>query len=378
MNHQSFLRVFIILIFSGYGIVNLVAAENEPQAFPEPIIPFAPKHYVCFRTTNSLEIDGKMNESVWEKVGWTDEFVDIEGPGKPLPRFKTRVKMLWDENYFYIFAQMEEPHVWANLKEHDSVIFYDNDFEVFIDPDGDTYRYYELELNALNTAWDLFLDRPYRDENCALFFWDIRGLKKAVSIDGTLNQSDDTDRGWALELAIPWKVLQECAPESRPPKAGEYWRVNFSRVEWQVEIIDGNYQKVKNPETGKSLPEDNWVWSPQGLVNMHYPEMWGFVLFSGKEAGSGSDTFRPLPAEQAKWVLRQIYYREHTFFEKHGKFTTEYSQLDLQQTPLKDFYWPPKIEASQNQFDAILQRKDGKAGWIILQNGQIRHMKNEN
>jgi hypothetical protein len=32
---------------------------------------------------------------------------------------------------------------------------------------------------------------------------------------------------------------------------------------------------VKVPNTN----EDNWVWSPQGLINMHVPEMWGRVRF---------------------------------------------------------------------------------------------------
>ena len=49
------------------------------------------------------------------------------------------------------------------LTEHDSVIFQDNDFEVFIDPDGDNHNYYEIEINALNTEWDLRLPKPYRD-----------------------------------------------------------------------------------------------------------------------------------------------------------------------------------------------------------------------
>lgn len=70
--------------------------------------------------------------------------MDIEGDRKPRPRFRTRVKMLWDDNYFYMGAEMEEPHVWATLTERDSIIYRDNDFEVFIDPDGDNHNYYEI------------------------------------------------------------------------------------------------------------------------------------------------------------------------------------------------------------------------------------------
>src|SRR5437762_10018554 len=47
---------------------------------------------------------------------------------------------------------------------------------------------------------------------------------------------------------------------------GDQWRVNFSRVEWRHEVLDGKYRKIPN------LREDNWVWSPQGVIDMHRPE----------------------------------------------------------------------------------------------------------
>ena len=102
-------------------------------------------------------LTGRLSHSDWQRAPWTDLFVDIEGDVKPRPRFDTRVKMLWDESYFYVGAVLNEPHVWATLTEHDSVIFHDNDFEVFIDPDGDNHQYYEYEINAFGTDWDLRL-----------------------------------------------------------------------------------------------------------------------------------------------------------------------------------------------------------------------------
>jgi len=39
---------------------------------------------------------------------------------------------------------MEDPKPWASQVLHDSVIFKDNDFEIFIDPDGDNHNYYEV------------------------------------------------------------------------------------------------------------------------------------------------------------------------------------------------------------------------------------------
>jgi Carbohydrate family 9 binding domain-like len=133
----------------------------------------ASKTYDCSRAGSRVEIDGRLDDAAWMKASWTDYFVDIEGDLKPKPRFRTRAKMLWDDEYFYIAADIEEPDVWATLTKHDSVIFHDNDFEVFIDPNGDTLEYYEFEVNALNTGWDLFLDKPYSRGGKARNDWEI-------------------------------------------------------------------------------------------------------------------------------------------------------------------------------------------------------------
>lgn len=241
---------------------------------PAAAEPVKPKEYLCHRTQGRIRIDGRLNESSWRNAPATDAFVDIEGDAKPRPRFATRARMLWDDQYFYIAAEMEEAHVWGTLTERDSVIFHDNDFEVFIDPNGDRDEYYELEINALNTVWDLFLPKPYRDGGSARNEWNIVGLKTAVRVNGTLNNPADRDRGWSVEMAIPWKALGEYAHKAAPPADGDEWRVNFSRVEWQHEIVKGKYRKVANTK------EDNWVWSPQGVVDMHRPEMWGVARFS--------------------------------------------------------------------------------------------------
>ena len=92
-------------------------------------------------------------------------------------------------------------------------------------------------------------------------------------------------------MAMPWKILREAAPERKPPQPGDRWRVNFSRVEWQVDVADGRYAKRLKPGSKDPLPEDNWVWSPQGAINMHMPERWGYVQFSGLRAGGGTEAF---------------------------------------------------------------------------------------
>ncbi len=344
---------------------------SAAELLPVPKIPYAPRHYVCYYTPTVLTIDGRLDEAAWSKIAWSELFTDIEGSLKPAPRFTTHAKLLWDSTYLYIGAELQEPDVWGILKERDAVIYHDNDFEVFIDPDMDTHEYYELELNALNTVWDLLLLKPYRDGGPAVNAWDIQGLKTAVAIIGSLNHPGDVDSGWSVEIAIPWKVLAECAHRPSPPHDGDQWKVNFSRVEWRTEVNNGSYVKQLDPTTGKSLPEDNWVWSPQGLIAMHYPEMWGLVQFTTEPCGSKAAQFAVDPADSARWALRQIYYAERDFFTQSGKFTAKLTDLNVEAFALRGFVWPPSIEATTDLFEASIKSKDGKTLLRIFQDGKV-------
>ena len=356
--------LFIFLIVSN----NLLAVPVTKV--PEPKIPPSLKKYICYRAFEPIKVDGLLSEPSWAKADWTDDFVDIEGSLKPLPRFRTRAKMLWDDRYFYVGAEFEEPHIWATLTQRDSVIFQDNDFEVFIDPDGDTHNYYELELNALGTVWDLLLVKPYRDGGPAVHAWDIQGLEAAVSTNGTLNNPLDKDKGWSVEIAFPLGVLKECLPGKKLPKPGDQWRVNFSRVEYKVDVINGKYEKVKDAVSGKPLPEDNWVWSPAGLINIHYPEMWGYIQFSGETAGSKKDVFEERSEEKVKWSLRQIYYKEWAYKADHNHFPDKLEDLGLKDLKIEDWLWPPLIQTTDSLFEAIYKNEAGEC-WHIQQDGLV-------
>ena len=326
------------------------------------------KHYISKRTNESLKIDGLGNETAWKNAPWTDEFIDIEGDKKPKPYFRTRMKMLWDDNYFYFYAEMEEPHVWAKLTERDAVIFYDNDFEIFIDPDGDTHHYYEFEVNALNTVWDLLLTRPYRNGGHAIDHWDIHGLKSSVHVDGTLNNPSDEDRGWSLEVAIPWDALSEATSSQTPPKNGDQWRLNFSRVQWKTQVIDGKYVK-QTDEEGKSLPEHNWVWSPQRAIAMHEPEFWGIVQFEENEADFN---FNLMDEE-----IRQALYYFHRAQIDYKNENGAYNEV------LKGFKLPSQVggstsitfEISTFENTYILKAKTSASTWLINETGRLWKVK---
>ena len=285
-----------------------------------------PEGYVCYRTTETMKIDGKLKENAWNLAQPTKSFVDISGEGFAKPIYDTKAKMLWDDNYLYVSAVLEEKDVIARLTQRDTIIYHDNDFEVFIDPDGDGHHYFEIENNAREVVFDLMLDRPYRCGGNFMIQWDCPGLKLAVDIKGTLNKSKDTDKQWSVEMAIPHKALT--INFTNPLKAGNYWRINFSRVQWLK----------------KGGPEENWVWQPTGRIDMHMPDRWGFLYFSDKNVGQGSDEFK-YPYNMAAYkLLWAMFYEQHAYHGKNNNYIRTVENFFLTDAEYKGLPADAKIE----------------------------------
>ncbi len=362
--------------WSGKGLLLLlcVLAVVTPRAqrgsADLEALAFAPPQYVVYRAPAQLAIDGRLDERTWTAAPWSAPFVDIQGGSHPAPRFRTRAKMLWDDEFFYVAAEMEEPDVWGSLTERDSIIFNDNDFEIFIDPDGDTHNYYELEVNALATPWDLMVIKPYRDGGPAIHAWDIAGLRVGVDVRGTINQPGDRDDGWSVEIAMPWTILREAVPARKPAQSGDRWRVNFSRVQWLVDVADGRYARRLKPGTKDRLPEDNWVWSPQGTINMHMPERWGYVQFSNLRAGSGTESFVADLNEGVKWALRRLYYRQRQFHTATGGYATTLERLNPSDIRVAGVDFQPAMHATASLYEITATGVNG-AVVHISQDGRV-------
>lgn len=224
-----------------------VSCGSAPEGSKDAAPVFEPKVYHAQRTSG-LVIDGRLDEADWLAAKPSEPFADISVD--TLAAKETTVKMLWDDDNLYIGATLVEDKIVATLKQRDTVIWKENDFEVFIDPDGDGESYFEIEINAIGTIMDLMMNKPYRDGGNFYMPWDCPGLLAKTSTD---------DKGWYVEMAIPRKSLMVgfTDPDTLP-----YWRINFSRVEWM-----------------RADREENWVWSPTGKIDMHMPECWGYVYF---------------------------------------------------------------------------------------------------
>jgi hypothetical protein len=257
-----------------------------------------PPKYVCYRTIGKIKVDGHLVEPSWKKAPQTRRFVHITTGEKG--RFNTQAMMLWDDEYFYVACLIEETDIFAiEGRRHTPVYHTDPDVELFIDADGDGQNYYEFQINPINIINEVFWDKANGRGGKGIFGWDLIGIKHAVQIQGTLNCPGDKDKGWKVELALPWESMERMCPHSSlPPKPGDTWRINFTRVEKtrQMPKIIKSPQQFSGVDeakdytgpriAGEVVESIDWVWAVAPIYSAHIPESWGYVSFSDRKVGT--------------------------------------------------------------------------------------------
>lgn len=314
------LHVYFVLLMTMALMQTSVNAQ--PPSPDYNLMLKVPKQYSILRSSEKILVDGKDNEQSWNRAPWTVDFTDIV-TGVAIPdNIRAKCKLLWDSAFLYVFATFREQDIWASINQTDYAVFQDNAFEIFINPDGSTHHYFEFQINAFETVADLYMPKPYRNGGRGLSSWDIKGLQKAVHVTGTINNPADRDTQWNIELAIPFASFDFRFNQVKP---GTVWRMNFSRVQWQLDTVNHGYRRKRNSASGKLLSEHYSVWSPHGLVNLHYPERWGYVLFTDTIPAHG---FLNNTSEQLKLSVWKYYYLQQQYFRKKGRYAATTTLLD--------------------------------------------------
>lgn len=158
--------------------------------------------YVAHHTHGAIKVDGILNEKSWKYASVTPPFRELTGSGTASV-YTTTACILWDEAHLYVAAVIPEQHIRATMKHHDDYLFRENDFEIFLDPQGDGRNYIELEVNALGTTTDILMPKAPSEGGEGDYEWSLQGWKCAVHCDGTLNDDSDIDYQWTVEIAIP-------------------------------------------------------------------------------------------------------------------------------------------------------------------------------
>lgn len=214
--------------------------------------------YTAHRADSQIKIDGKLDELAWRHA---TTFGDFQFPwweaGK---KEQTTARMLWDDEFLYVSYDCQDSHVSAVNTEHDSPVYRDDCVELFTSPNPDRpFDYFNIEMNV-NRA---ILDRHHPDgPGKKVPNWNSHGIKIATAVDGTLNDDSDKDRGWVLEVAIPFANFAQVTGRSHP-NDGDIWHLNLNRL------------------GGKTNPQHS-QWSPGTTATpaFHVPDTFGRVTFS--------------------------------------------------------------------------------------------------
>jgi hypothetical protein len=142
-------------------------------------------------------------------------------------------------------------------------------------------------------------------------------------------------------------------------------------VEWKTEIVDGQYKKMTNPTTGKIYPEHNWVWSPQGVINMRQPETWGFIQFSEMSPGSKHAPFVLNEDEKVKWELMKVYHAQSAYKKSTGKWAKELIELKNVGLDTSSMKYFRSIQTTKSLYEATAQREKSDFIWHLDQGRKL-------
>jgi hypothetical protein len=215
----------------------------------------------CRWARNPIKIDGLLNEAVWDDAQVMDNFVVYWQKRKA--KTATKARLLWDSEFFYFSAEMEDADLFADVTKHNGITWENDVFEIFLKPAEDKLAYYEFQVNAANTQLEMFL--PSRGAGgYRRFAGDPMGMESAVRLQGTLNNWDDTDKGWTVEGRIPWAAFK---PTGGRPAEGSKWKFALCRYDYSVTL--------ERPETSST--------APLTVSNFHQYEDYGELHFVGKK-----------------------------------------------------------------------------------------------
>lgn len=219
--------------------------------------------YTCFRIP-VVDSEGWPTDDVWNSLPSTGDFVKAQD-GKT-PNLKTEACMGWTEEGLYIRWICEDPHIWCTYTKRDDTLWNQEVVELFLSPNDDPYHYYEFEVSPNNLIVDLDIQWPIISGMRRMrgeITWNSPGCRSKVILDGTLNQSTDTDTEWQAYLFIPFSDIGLQPPSQE--NLDLHLRANLYRIDRQA-----------------SFGDEYHAWNPtmKTPASFHVPERLGFLKFS--------------------------------------------------------------------------------------------------
>jgi hypothetical protein len=200
---------------------------------------------------DTITIDGKLDEPAWASAPELSRFVAVKTGERPGPESPSgRARLLWGDQGFYVAYEIDDKDVVGGLPAgaKDPALADRDSVGLILDPDGDgdDKNVYEVRINPQNLVFDASYDQidPKRATGQVGRTGWSSGVSSAVVVNGSIDKSDDADKGYVVEAMIPWKSLTKA--KRAPPELGDLWRLNLnvtSKSEstgWAAPLDEGN------------------------------------------------------------------------------------------------------------------------------------------
>jgi hypothetical protein len=183
------------------------------------------------RARGEIVIDGLAAEPAWAAAAASPELATAEGSAEP--KGKATAKLLWDDEYLYVFASILDTDIYSEFTRHDDPLWKADCVELFIDADGNRRGYVELQVNPNNTTFDSYFATTRAQPGDETW---TSNMVTAVKVRGTADKAGDADQGWDVEIAIPWDAARgrdQAMQVRTPPQVGDRWKLNVVRVDYR-------------------------------------------------------------------------------------------------------------------------------------------------
>lgn len=174
-----------------------------------PVWPKMEKREIPF-ASSAPTIDGKLDEEVWKHALTFDEVYAFNNKEK-LKEPNTIWSILWDKQYLYFGFKCKDKDILGPEKERDSYVYSNDCMEMFILPDFRLGMYWELLVSPRSTVFDMLHMKNFKKGlhpgMSGRVEEDIKGLRCACFVEGTIDNSTDIDKGYSIEVAVPFTAL---------------------------------------------------------------------------------------------------------------------------------------------------------------------------
>jgi hypothetical protein len=177
---------------SSQAVARATAAMSAAAARGDPVlrVPHAP---------GAITLDGDTDDPGWVRPpgpARTGDFV-LENGQNARPYSNTRI--VWSDGYLYLSLYAADEDIENHADQPDSPLLKEDAFHVVFSQPGVEYA---IDVSPTGVLTDAIR----RDGGAWDFSWSS-GAHASKEIDGTINNPNNTDEEWAIEMAVPFESL---------------------------------------------------------------------------------------------------------------------------------------------------------------------------